>query len=312
LGEEIDVRFTTIEFGRLTTSFNWNGADTEYQIDTGTSPPPATPTPAPAYSSTITIHNLLRGIPLLEAGLPGSALSDASVDGWFCGRAVFDVITQVGPVIVSGWPWHDYLPCNEVGLPVQICVYLDRICTDPFTFDGHDMTVDLNWPEIPGLHTVTAHFIRDSRSQPVSITSWSIDAGVTDNGQVVYCSRRTTPPVTLTNVISWWWDGGGYCSGNVHARFTTVEFGELHGSFVWNGGDVDYDVIVPAASPSASPSTLPTAVPTMAPVTPAALPSAGGPPAGGSGVVEVMTVLTALAVGAGGWLIARRRTLLPE
>jgi hypothetical protein len=311
-GEEIDVRFTTIEFGRLTTSFNWNGADTEYQVETGTSPPPPTPTPAPAYSSRITIHSLLRGVPLLGAPLPGSALSGAIVDGWDCGRMVLAVIGEAGPVIVAGWPWHDYAPCNEVGVPVKICVSSDQTCTEGFIFQGHDMDVDMNWPEIPYLHTVTAHFVRNGVPQSVTLTGWSIDAGVTFNGQVVSCSSGTTPPVILSDVITPWY-GGQYCGGDVHARFTTAEFGELSGTFNWVGNaDVDYDVVVPAASPSTSQSPVPTAVPTMAPVTPAALPSAGGPPAGGSGVAEVMTVLAAVTVGAGGWLIARRRTLLPE
>jgi hypothetical protein len=82
-GEEVDVSFSTIEFGRLTGSFQWNGADIEYQVETGTSPPPPTPTPAPVRSATITLRHMFRGIPMIA--LVDHRVSVGDVNGVGCG-----------------------------------------------------------------------------------------------------------------------------------------------------------------------------------------------------------------------------------
>jgi hypothetical protein len=88
--------------------------------------------------------------------------------------------------------------------------------------------------------------------------------------------------------------------------YTTAEFGELHSSFVWNGGDVDYDVVIPSAetpSPAVTASQTPTAT-----VTPARLPSAGGPPESSDGALPVLAAgLAAVVVAAGAWRMSARR-----
>ena len=169
------------------------------------------------------------------------------------------------------------------------------------------MDVDLNWPEIPNANTVTAHFVRDGVSQPVTLTGWSMDSGATFNGHVVSCGRLFDPSVTLTDVIAWWSGGSEYCNGDVQARFSTVEFGELRSSFVWNGVDVDYDVQVPdivTASPTPGPSGM--ATPT-ATVTAIELPRAGGPPASGDELSLDVAALAGAALASGAAFVVARR-----
>ena len=94
----------------------------------------------------------------------------------------------------------------------------------------------------------------------------------------------------------------------VDATFETAEFGELHASFVWNGGDVDYDVVIPSAetpSPEVTASPTPTAT-----VTPARLPSAGGPPPTSDVAPPLLAGgLAAIVFAAGAWKMSawRRR-----
>jgi hypothetical protein len=91
-------------------------------------------------------------------------------------------------------------------------------------------------------------------------------------------------------------------------NFSTAEFGDLQTTFTWTGSDMDYDIVIPSAE---TPSPEVTASPTpTAPVTAAALPQAGGPPANAEGALPLVAGgLAAMAAGAGGWLIARRRAL---
>ncbi len=300
------MSFTTIEFGRLTASFNWNGTDTEYQVETGASPPPPPPTPAPVGSATITLRHLFRGIPVIA--FIDHRISIGDVGGVPCGYGhTTDVQGAEAIVSIVRWPWHDYSPCNAVGLPVHVCVGFD-LCSEEFIFDGHDTTVDMNWPEsaFQGVTFGRVHFKRDNASQPVTLESLTLASGGAKCFSLSWPQWRGDTPVATISDLAHFFPTVP-CSRvgeSVDATFETVEFGELHATFVWNGGDVDYDVAIPSAE---TPSPGVTASPT-APVTAAALPQAGGPPANAEGALPLVAGgLAAMAAGAGGWLIARRR-----
>lgn len=183
-----------------------------------------------------------------------------------------------------------------------------------FIYTGEDVTVNMPL-DFPGATLAIAHFVHEGVPQTVTVTNWLITAG----GYVCSVpSSAVGPPLPAqVSEVAHLWPTVSACSPageEVSVHFRTIEFGELTASFKWNGGDVDYDVDTSSFLQTPTPSAKPTPSPTFSATpqasvspTPAQLPQSGGPPAGSSGVAEVMMALAAMAAGAGGWLIARRR-----
>jgi hypothetical protein len=150
------------------------------------------------------------------------------------------------------------------------------------------------------------HFIRDGVPQQVTLTSLTLSSGGAECFSISWPQwGGDTPAATISDLAHFFPSVNCSVVGEtVDATFETAEFGELHASFVWNGGDVDYDVVIPSAE---TPSPEVTASPTST-ATAAALPQAGGPPANADGALPLLAGgLAAMAAGVAGWLIARRR-----
>jgi hypothetical protein len=99
----------------------------------------------------------------------------------------------------------------------------------------------------------------------------------------------------------------------VHVTFNTAEFGDLHATFQWNSGDVNYDVdtgaFLQTATPSPSPPATAQPAPTLsASATPARLPRSGGAPQNdGLPLAEIAAAVIAISAVVAVSLIALRR-----
>ena len=248
-----------------------------------------TPTAVPPFTSRITVMYTFRGIPIII--LTGH-LRVAYVNGdTKCNVLVTD---RVYEALTDGtlWPWdRSSNPlCRQPGVSVRVCTGLTN-CSAEFTYTGADVSgVDLPVTGLPAdTPLAIAHFVHEGVSQTVTITEWLFESG----GYV--CSSGGGRPPALVSQVAHIWPTVSQCSPpgqDVNVTFTTVEFGDLHATFQWTSGDVNYDVdtgaFLPTPTPSPSPPPSPTASPTSsapspaASPTPALLPEAGGPPAGGS------------------------------
>jgi hypothetical protein len=101
------------------------------------------------------------------------------------------------------------------------------------------------------------------------------------------------------------------CGPNLDVTFNTVEFGDLRGSFVWQGEDLHYDVDTDAflQTPTPSPGLSPTLT-ASATVSPAALPDSGGAPGHTGSSLALLAGAALLGVGlaTGAALSVRRRS----
>ncbi len=272
-----------------------------------------TPTPSPTigpiaedHSSTITIRNVLKGVPLLGASLSGGGIGTAYANGAACSTPVTAAITAVGIAFTTEWPWpmvwNEY-PCNGIGVPVQLCDGF-RTCTEPFVYDGTDATVDLEWsdafPSSLSIPTVTGHFMYEGDPHAVTVTAVRVV------GDGVTCGASTNPPVVLSDVR--WLNSnidGGPCR-SVTATFTTAEYGVLETSInIPAGEDFDYYIEVPELPSAATPTAAATTTPTPA-ATPASLPVSGGSPSSSGVTAAALAGLGLLLAGSGAFLLRRR------
>ncbi|MEE8518907.1 MAG: hypothetical protein V3S98_07265 [Dehalococcoidia bacterium] len=213
------------------------------------------------------------------------------------------------------WPWHDEPPCNLTGVPVSICYGAWTVCSEEFIFTGEDFTVDVEWSSDPDhdptQSTVTARFGHAGVEQPVTFLAFYFRAGA------VNCGSGGSFPVTLSSVTAQWpLKSHPACSvhgTDILVRVVTEEFGELEGSFQWQGEsvvvEVDTGALLATPSPSPTPSlSSGTTTPTAGPSEPAAFPTTGGPPSRGldEQTVALLFACLVIAVGAAS-AVARRR-----
>lgn len=282
-------------------------------------PPPAsadtaapTPTPAtvPARSSKITATYTYRGIPIIMIVNP---LHYAYVNGTDCGVAVA-AISYAAISDETAWPWHNYRPCNQLGVTTRVCDMPSR-CSDEFTYNGQDVRVNVPVGEIPNLTRATAHFVHDSVPQTVAVTRWRFEAG----GRVCSSGPGVAVAATVRDLaIPWPVTRCATPGEDVSVVFTTAEAGDLHASFQWNGGDVDYDVDIgaflqtPTPSPTPTPAPIETPTPASSPrvitPSPGLLPQTGGPPQEEhSPILEIPVGFSAILAGTAAWYLTARR-----
>jgi hypothetical protein len=227
-----------------------------------------------------------RGIPVITGT---QALGSAIVNGdTICGQLTF-LVPYEAIVDITGWPFDRPANpplCNQPNVTVKVCP-LPTLCSDEFTYTGDDVSVNLSLPvdEYPANVTVAiAHFVHDGVPQTVTITAWLFESG----GYPCSFKSRPVPPAVVSEVAHIW-PTIDQCSPpgqDVHVTFKTAEFGELHATFQWTNGDVNYDVDTGAFGPTPTPSPSPPATPPVTPSpvapatpTPARLPQSGGAPA---------------------------------
>ncbi len=293
------------------------GAHTRAQADTATptpSPPAPTPTAVPALTSGIKVTYTIRGIPSIVVT---GHLHIAFVNGdTRCAVLATDIVYEA---LSDGTPWPWGLSgrnppiCNQPGVSVRICRTLTS-CSDEFTYTGADVSVNLPVTGLPAdTPLAIAHFVHEGVSQTVSVTGWLFESG----GYLCSFGGKPLLPAVVSEVAHIW-PTISQCSPpgqDVHVTFNTAEFGDLHATFQWNSGDVNYDVDTgaflqtPTPSPTATPGPTLSATPqaSVSP-TPAQLPQSGGPPPGNPSAapfVAVATVVIAARIVA--WLVAARR-----
>lgn len=271
-----------------------------------------TPTPtqgptADERSTTITVRNVWKGVPLVGTYLSSGGIGEAYVAGHLCGDVVTAAVTPVGIAFGVSWPfptaWNEY-PCNAIGLPVRLCNA--NLCTEEFIYQGEDATVDFEWsgqlPSTPTIPTVTGHFLRNGETTAVTVTAARV---IGENGA---CRGSDNPPIIISEIR--WLNSnepGGPCR-SVTATFTTVEYGVLEASIdIPAGVDFDYYIEVPAVPSAATPTaaTTPTAAATPT-ATPASLPVAGGSPSSGGATAIALGALGLVLMGSGAFLLKRR------
>lgn len=277
------------------------------QVLADTATPTTPPATVPANSSKITATYTYHGVPLITLVNP---LHLAVVNGTDCGRPVLD-ISYAAISDEATWPWHDYSPCNQLGVTTQVCDLPSR-CSDDFTYVGHDVRVSVPVGEIPAATLATAHFVHNAVPQTVTLTAWRFDAG----GQVCSAGPGVAVAATVRDVAIPWPPARCATAGkDVGVVFTTAELGDLRASFQWIGGNADYDVDTgaflrtPTPSPTATPGPTLSAIPqaSVSP-TPAQLPQSGGPPPSNpSTALPIVVGTAAIAATVAAWLVAARR-----
>jgi hypothetical protein len=285
--QTVDALFKT-DHGELRASFVWNGGSEDFDVSVpeGMLTATATPTTVPKYSAKIAVHYTYRGIPAIALAEP---IGRATVDGVGCvtntNAVVFESI--VGQTV---WPWRDGPPCNVANSAVRLCIFVTE-CSEEFVFDGSDEEVELRLPEKPtsepGHSFVVGHFVHDGVPQTVSITAWKFVVGnfVCSIGWID--SGGSLPAVV--SEIGRTWPTSPQCESTgspVNVTFTTQELGDLEGTFVWDGSDVDYEIETGAFLQTATPAVTSSVSPSAA-ATPGSLPQAGGSP-GSRGAAELV------------------------
>lgn len=265
-----------------------------------------------------------RGIPIITVTVP---ISFAYVNGdTECGERTFSVVYEA---VADGtsWPFGprtNPAPCRQTGVSVRVCTGpAPAACSDEFTYSGVDVSVRIPIPadSYPDVSLAIAHFVHDGVPQMVSITHWYFESG---GYPCSYKSQVLPLPAAVVSEVAHIWPTIHECSPpgqDVHVTFDTLEFGELHATFQWTGGDVNYDVDTGASLPTPSPSPGPTPPPSpsttaqapptptaSATSTPAALPQSGGPPAGKAQLscTAIAAAVFALSTWVATWFIASK------
>lgn len=269
----------------------------------------------PAGSTRITFQYTYAGVPVItNAG----RFNVAYVDGQLCGLLTTqDVISFAAIWHRTGWPWPPGtgIPpeCSAAPATVRVCEG-PTYCSPEFLYEGHDVLVD--WPiddrydQFPDVTIAVARFIHEGLPQTVTVRSWLYvsDGATCATGGVG--SSGSNPPATVRE-LGILLAPQTTCGPNFDVTFNTVEFGDFHGSFVWQGEDLHYDVDTGAfaqtPTPSAGPSPTLTA---SATVSPAALPDSGGAPGDTGSSLALLAGAGLLGVGLtmGAALSARRRS----
>ena len=251
-------------------------------------PAAAEASPTPVTAAKVHLLNTLNGEPFLTAVNP---IGQAIIGGEHCSLTVLGISYQA---IVQSifWPWDDEPPCDQPGVPAQICYNPLILCSEEFIFTGVDITVEIEWgpllPDVADLPLVRFSFAHDGSAQPVTLLAWSFASGT------ISCGGGGTEPISLSTLIMGWppREICGAIGLQVEVIFKTEEFGDLEGVFTWLGEALTLEVdtgallATPTASPTVSPSL--TAAPSDTPApsatasAPAALPDTGGPPKGTS------------------------------
>jgi hypothetical protein len=255
-----------------------------------------------------------RGIPIII--LTGS-LHVAFVNGdTRCGVNVFD---RVYEALTDGTPWPWGYPgsnpplCNQPGVSVRVC-HSATACSDEFTYTGADVSVNFPVSDLPAdAPLAIAHFVHEGDSQTVSLTGWLFETG----GYRCSSGGRPLLPAVVSEVAHTW-PTISQCSPpgqDVHVTFNTAEFGDLHATFQWNSGDVNYDVDTGAFPQTPTPSPSPPATAQPAPTasaspTPAQLPRSGGAPTSHRlPLADIAAALAAISAGIAVSLIALQRRM---
>jgi hypothetical protein len=223
-------------------------------------------TTVPVNSTRITVEYTYDGVPVIVPGV--GPLSAAYVDGDYCSATVQQVAYEA-IWNQTAWPWSEYpgqpAECSQAPVSVRICHGPDLGCSHEFVFEGDDVIVESSFLEnvFPDASLAIAHFVHAGVPQTVSVTGWQFTAG----GHV--CGAGPTsavyvPPAVVSVVGRLWSAGPGCDTPEIEVHFNTLEFGELEGSFLWEGGTVHYDVDTGAFAPTPSPSPTPSLSPTPA------------------------------------------------
>ena len=274
-GTAVTVHFDTVEHGSISSSFAWNGGDTDFRIQL----PAPTPSPQPTValdSAVFTVFFSQNGVPTFGPFPILSATSgghDCSVGSTGLGSIGFSTLVE--------WPWRRQpAECAQIGVPVTLCVP-PRVCSDEFIFDGSDETVWIDRP-LGDSPFVTGYFKMNGLLATAMILRFQYWTG----GQLCLELGGEVPLPDVPAFGNTWFLPGFPCSvigAPITAVFTTEEYGDVTGSFVWSGESVEYDVILPPSASTASPTPAPTVTPTPTaspgpPAQPAALPRTGGQP----------------------------------
>ncbi len=239
------------------------------------------PTTVPEGSTKITVQYTYRGVPVIATA---SQLSLAYADGQTCSLLTTQRVVSF-PAIWNhtGWPWPSSYAegaCQLAPATVRICEVPSH-CSPEFPYEGGDILV--SWPidalyePFPDARIAVARFIHQGLPQTVTVQGWLFESGATTCTSGVLGSSASNPPAAVRE-LGIVMASASKCAGQTQVvTFNTVEFGELHGSFVWQGEDLHYNIDTGAFAQTPSPGPSPTLTPSPA-VSPAALPDAGGTP----------------------------------